>query len=142
MPDREDRLADQRRLQRTIDKQREIGARWLQKMPFALSKAKETLAKLAETTGEDLNPLIALDDGPQVSLDALEDIVHKRVDALMDSLGKSTYEAYLTIYVLCRSPRSLSAWIERSWEWRPSTGAWAGSSRNTVPFSTWSRDGP
>ena len=91
MPDREDRLADQRRLQPTIEKQREIRARWLQKMLFALSKAKETLAKLAETTGEDLNPLIALDDGTQVSLDALEDIVHKRVDALMDSLGKSTY---------------------------------------------------
>jgi hypothetical protein len=45
----------------------------------------------ARSTGEDLNPLLALDDGTQVSLDALEDILHKRVDALMDSLGKSTY---------------------------------------------------
>jgi len=91
VPDREERLTDQRRLQRKIDKQREIEARWLQKMLFALSKAKEARAKLAETTGEDLNPLITLDDGTQVSLDALEDIVHKRVDALMDSLGQSTY---------------------------------------------------
>lgn len=81
----------QRRLQRKIDKQREIEARWLQKMLFALSKAKEARVKLAETTGEDLNPLITLDDDTQVSLDALEDVVNKRVDVLMDSLGQSAY---------------------------------------------------
>ncbi len=84
-------MTDQRRLQRKIDKQREIEARWLQKMLFALSKAREARAKLTETTGEELNPLITLDDGTQVSLDALEDIVIKRVDVLMDSLGQSTY---------------------------------------------------
>lgn len=85
-------MTDQRRLQRKIDKQREIEARWLQKMLFALSKAKEARVKLAETTGEDLNPLITLDDdGTQVSLDALEDIVNKRVETLMDSLGQSSY---------------------------------------------------
>lgn len=81
----------QRRLQRKIDKQREIEARWLQKMLFALSKAREARVKLAETTGEDLNPLITLDDDTRVSLDALEDVVHKRVDDLMDSLGQSSY---------------------------------------------------
>lgn len=84
-------MTDQRRLQRKIDKQREIEARWLQKLLFALSKAKEARVKLAETTGEDLNPLITLDDGTQVSLDALEDVVNKRVEALMDSLGQGSY---------------------------------------------------
>lgn len=84
-------MTDQRRLQRKIDKQREIEARWLQKMTFALSKAREARVKLSETTGEDLNPLITLDDGTQVSLDALEDVVNKRVETLMDSLGQSTY---------------------------------------------------
>lgn len=86
-------MADQkqRRLQRKIDKQRETEARWLQKMLFALSKAKEARMKLTETTGEDLNPLITLDDDTQVSLDALEEIINKRVDVLMDSLGQSAY---------------------------------------------------
>lgn len=60
-------------------------------MLFALSKAKEARAKLAETTGEDLNPLIALDDGTKVSLDDLEDIVEKRVSDLMDVLGQGVY---------------------------------------------------
>lgn len=84
-------MADQRRLQRKIDKQREIEARWLQKMVFALSKAKEARTKLVETTGEDLNPLITLDDGTQMSLDKLEEVVNKRVDTLMDSLGQGSY---------------------------------------------------
>lgn len=60
-------------------------------MLFALSKAKEARLKLVEATGEDLNPLITLDDDTQVPLDALEDVVNKRVDDLMDSLGQSTY---------------------------------------------------
>lgn len=81
----------QRRRQRTITNQREIEARWLQQMLFALSKAKEARVKLAETTGEELNPLITLDDDTQVSLDTLEDVVNKRVDVLMDSLGQGTY---------------------------------------------------
>ncbi len=84
-------MTDQRRLQRKIDKQREIEARWLQKMLFALSKAKEARIKLADTTGEDLNPLITLDDGTQMSVDTLEDVVNKRVDLLMDSLGQGAY---------------------------------------------------
>lgn len=90
-PNHEGTLTDERRLRRKIDKQREIEARWLQKLLFALSKAKEARTKLAETTGEDLNPLPTLDDGTQVSLDALEDVVQRRVDDLMDSLGQSTY---------------------------------------------------
>jgi hypothetical protein len=83
--------ATARRLQRKIDKQREVEARWLQKMLFALSKAKEAREKLADTTGEELNPLIELDDGTQVSLDALDEIVKKRVESLMDALGQGVY---------------------------------------------------
>ena len=83
--------ANARRLQRKIDKQRETEARWLQKMLFALSKAKEARQKLAETTGEELNPLIEIDDGTQISLDALDEIVQKRVEHLMDALGQGVY---------------------------------------------------
>lgn len=85
-------MTEQRRLQRKIDKQREIEARWLQKMLFAVSKAREARVKLVEITGEELNPLVTLDDGTQLSLDALEDVVRKRVDVLMGSLGQSTYD--------------------------------------------------
>jgi U3 small nucleolar RNA-associated protein 14 len=84
-------LTDERRLQRKIDKQHETEARWLQKMLFALSKAREAREKLAETSGEELNPLITLDDGTQISLDGLEDVVTKRVEYLMGSLGRSVY---------------------------------------------------
>jgi phage shock protein A len=90
-PDREESLTDARRLQRKIDKQRETEARWLQKMLFALSKAKEAREKLADATGEELNPLITLDDGTKVSLDALEEIVDKRVGDLMTALGQGVY---------------------------------------------------
>lgn len=83
-------LTDAKRLQRKIDKQRETEARWLQKMMFALSKAKEAREKLADT-GVEVNPLVTLDDGTKVSLDDLEEIVNKRVDALMDELGQSVY---------------------------------------------------
>lgn len=84
-------MTNAQRLQRKIDNQRETEARWLQKMLFSLSKAKEARAKLADITGEDLNPLITLDDGTKVSLDALEDIVEKRVETLMDALGQGVY---------------------------------------------------
>jgi predicted RecB family endonuclease len=60
-------------------------------MMFALSKAKEARAKLAETTGEELNPLITLDDGTRISLDDLEAVVEKRVETLMDALGQGSY---------------------------------------------------
>lgn len=84
-------MTDAKRLQRRIDKQREIEARWLQKMLFALSKAREARAKMAEVTGEDLNPLVTLEDGTRVSLDALKDIVDKRVETLMAALGQGVY---------------------------------------------------
>ena len=84
-------MADAKRQQRKIDNQREIEARWLQKMLFALSKAREAREKLAEATGEALNPLITLDDGTQIPLDTLEAVVDKRVEHLMDALGQGVY---------------------------------------------------
>lgn len=84
-------MTDEKRLQRTIDKHCETEARWLQKVLFATGKAKEAREKLAETTGEKLETLITLDDGTQVPLDRLEEIIQKRVDELMDTLGHSAY---------------------------------------------------
>ena len=82
-------LSDDARQQRKIDKQKDSEARWLQKMLFAAGKAREAREKLAEVSGGDLNPLITLDDGTQVPLDTIEEIVQKRVDTLMDALGRT-----------------------------------------------------
>ncbi len=81
----------ERRRQRKIRKQREDEARWLQKVLFDLSKASDAREKLVETTDEELNPLITLDDGTQIPLDKLEEIIQKRVDDLRDSLGQGAY---------------------------------------------------
>lgn len=81
----------EKRLQRRIDKQREEESRWLQKVLFALSKAREAREKLVELSGEELNPLITLDDGTQIELDKLERIIEGRVDDLMDALGRGVY---------------------------------------------------
>lgn len=80
-----------RRLQRKITKQREDEARWLQKVLFALNKARDARTKLVETTDEALNPLITLDDGTKVTLDTLEEIINKRVADLRESLGQGAY---------------------------------------------------
>lgn len=80
-----------RRLLRRIDKQREEESRWLQKVLFALSKAREAREKLTDLSGEELNPLITLDDGTQVELDKLGSIIEGRVDDLMDALGRGAY---------------------------------------------------
>lgn len=80
-----------RRLQRKINKQREDEARWLQKVLFALSKARDAREKLTEATDEELNPLITLDDDTQVPLDKLEEIIQKRVDDLRAALGQGAY---------------------------------------------------
>lgn len=81
----------ERRLERQIKSHRENEARWLQKVLFATGKARDARAKLAETTNEKLNPLITLDDGTQLPLDALEEIIQKRVDDLRASLGQGNY---------------------------------------------------
>lgn len=81
----------ERRRERKIAKQREDEARWLQKVLFDLSKARDAREKLVEVTNEDLNPLITLDDGTRVPLDKLEEIIQKRVDALREALGQGSY---------------------------------------------------
>lgn len=82
---------EERRQLRKISKQREDEARWLQKVLFDLSKARDAREKLVEATKEDLNPLITLDDDTQVPLDKLEEIIQKRVDDLRESLGQGSY---------------------------------------------------
>ena len=84
-------MTDDKRLQRRIDKQREEESRWLQKVLFSLSKAREAREKLTELSGEELNPLITLDDGSQIELDKLESIIEGRVEDLMDGLGHGVY---------------------------------------------------
>lgn len=81
----------ERRHQRKIDKLRESEARWLQKVLFDLGKARDARASLSETTGDELNPLIELDDGTKVDLDKLSEIIERRVDDLMDALGRSSH---------------------------------------------------
>ncbi len=84
-------MTDDKRLLRRIDKQREEESRWLQKVLFSLSKAREAREKLTELSGEELNPLITLDDGSQIELDKLESIIEGRVEDLMDGLGRGVY---------------------------------------------------
>ena len=80
-----------KRQERQISKHRESEARWLQKVLFDLGKARDARAKLAETTGEELNPLITLEDGSQIPIDTREDMIDQRVEQLMDALGKGMY---------------------------------------------------
>lgn len=84
-------MTDDKRLQGRIDSQREEESRWLQKVLFSLSKAREAREKLIELSGEELNPLITLDDGSQIELDKLESIIEGRVEDLMDALGRGVY---------------------------------------------------
>lgn len=83
--------AAKKRLQRQIDNHRENEARWLQKVLFATGKARDAREKLAEATNEQLNPLITLDNGDQIPLDTLEEIIQQRVDDLNASLGRGVY---------------------------------------------------
>lgn len=80
-------MTDNPRVERQIAKYRENEARWLQKVLFAMSKAREAREKLAAASGEDLNPIITLDDGTQLPLDALVELISKRVDDLRETLG-------------------------------------------------------
>ncbi len=83
--------AAEKRRQRQIDNHRENEARWLQKMLFATGKARDAREKLAAATGERLNPLVTLDNGDQIALDTLEEIIQKRVDDLHVSLGRAVH---------------------------------------------------
>ena len=46
---------------------------------------------LSSATGEELNPLVTLDDGREVDLDTLSMIIERRVENLRDALGHGTY---------------------------------------------------
>lgn len=81
-------MPDDKRQAKQIEKHRDTEARWLQKVLFSLGKARDARTKLAEATGEDLNPLITLDDGTSIPLDTLETIIHTRVATLMEALGR------------------------------------------------------
>ena len=80
-------MTDARR-QRQIARYRESEARWLQRMTFASGKARVAREKLSEVVEEDLNPVIVLDDGTSLPLDTLEEIIAKRVEFLMQALGR------------------------------------------------------
>ena len=84
-------MTDDNRLAKKIERHRDSESRWLQRMLFASGKAREAREKLAEATGEKLNPVVVLDDGTKVPLDTLEEIIRKRVDFLMEALGRGMY---------------------------------------------------
>ena len=66
-------------------------SRWLQKVQFALGKAREARQKLSETNGEDLDPLVTLDDGSSIPMDTLDKVIQNRIDHLMESLDQGDY---------------------------------------------------
>ena len=80
-----------RQTQRKIDRQRQNESRWLQKVLFALGKAREAREKLTEVTGDKLDPLVVLDDGTKIPVDTLEEIVRARIDTLMEHLGQGPH---------------------------------------------------
>ena len=83
-------MSDDKR-QKQITKYRDEEARWLQKVLFDLGKAREARANLGDATGDDLNPLITLEDGSAVPLGLIEEVITKRIEFLMEALGRGTY---------------------------------------------------
>ena len=75
-------------LQRKAQKHIVNESRWLQRVLFGLSKARQAREKLAEVHG-DTPPtmMIETSEGP-VTLAALEEAVQRRSDALLDTLEK------------------------------------------------------
>ena len=84
-------MAADKQLQRRIDRQLQSESRWLQKVIFALGKAKQAREKLSEIQGEKPAPLITLDDGTKVPLDDLEKVIQARVEELMAALGQGLH---------------------------------------------------
>lgn len=84
-------MTTDRQLERKIERQLQNESRWLQKVLFALGKAREARVKLSETRGDELNPLIVLEDGTQIPLDTLESIIRTRIDDLMRALGQGPH---------------------------------------------------
>jgi hypothetical protein len=82
-----------KRTQRKLERQMQDESRWLQKTLFALDKARVVRAKISETRGEDLNPLITLEDGTSITIDALDDVIRERVEFLRKELGQGVHGA-------------------------------------------------
>lgn len=80
-----------RQTQRKLERLRETESRWLQKAAFALGKTREAREKLADAVGEDLDPVITLDDGTSVTLDEVERHIRERVEALRSGLGEGNF---------------------------------------------------
>lgn len=80
-----------RQTQRKIDRQLQNESRWLQKVLFALGKARQAREALADLPGQKPDPLIVLDDGTSVKLDALEEVIRVRVAEVMEQLGQGPH---------------------------------------------------
>ena len=80
-----------RKLQRKIERLNQDEARWLQKMAFALSKAQETRQKLADAVGEEVDAMVMLDSGEEVTLEEIERHLRERVEELRSDLGVGNY---------------------------------------------------
>lgn len=79
-----------KRTQRKIDRQLQSESRWLQKVLFALGKAREARGKLADVTGSKPDP-VAIVNGSKVTLDDLEEAIQSRVKDVMEQLGQGIH---------------------------------------------------
>lgn len=86
-----DELAIDKQKQRKIDRQLQSESRWLQKVLFALGKAREAREKLADTEGSKPDPLVMLDDGTKLSFEDLEKPIQARVEELLQRLGQGKH---------------------------------------------------
>lgn len=82
---------DDRKLQRKLERLYQTESRWLQKMAFAIGKAREAREKLSDATGEKVEPMITLDDGTSVTLEEVERHLRERVEELRTDLGQGNY---------------------------------------------------
>jgi predicted metal-dependent hydrolase len=80
-------MATSKQTQRKIERLLQSESRWLQKILFAVGKAREAREKLAEATGNKLDKLIVV-GGKKVSLADIETALHERVIENMTALGQ------------------------------------------------------
>jgi hypothetical protein len=77
---------ERRRLEQNLQKE----ARWLQKTVFSLRKAQDARAKIVDTNGEPLTPLVTVDD-TKIPIEQLETLIDERVDQIRAELGTGDY---------------------------------------------------
>lgn len=78
-----------KRTQRKIDRQLQSESRWLQKVVFALGKAREARDKLSEITGDNPDPVKI--GRSRLSLGDIEDALQERVKDVMEELGQGIH---------------------------------------------------